>query len=623
LKSLRFSLFSAVLLALSMPAVAQVTCYTKPTNYPNTPYVYANGFTPAWRNSVDGDFSDYGIIFEDAKKRDCSLWAKEALKTKVQETNMWAIGRRHNHAGAGTTIPIPDNQKYEGIGPYQNWLEGAHVALASAAALAIGGHGDMTSELDGHLQTMITNFNSLPNRNVTYPVPLYYRYGLNTISGVGKRWRDDEGNLGGISADTAMDDHAIGAVGHAWAAAYQHKRGNTTSRDQNITKAKAALNDVFSLTEANGNDSICLFDPLVAMSATGRGPCNVTSTANIATVLGRTNDAQRGYTFSFNRHQNQAYGIGLMASVSAASVGLEEAGTTWSLTADQKLLLQAILEEAQRKAKSGLNDGEYFNGELGGFGTCASFSVVNGVITNPNTANCADTVQRPRMYALVGAPDPTVAPNTFFSRYVSGFTPKTTVYDREKSMYVYNAFQFNQFFWSDFKKDITGTDTTPRPHWARAVWFGNLAYYWHTKVSDPNPEYAPPTAGEIRPRLSAVYDDNNPFGYVDNIDTAGVARGWTCDPDLGGKSIWVDFYRDNVPGVGTYLGQARANVASESAVNTVCTGGGTAHRFVMQLPLSAKGHYIYVYALDATWRGYTLLPPSSASYCPTGLCIYP
>ena len=38
--------------------------------------------------------------------------------------------------------------------------------------------------------------------------------------------------------------------------------------------------------------------------------------------------------------------------------------------------------------------------------------------------NCADSLQRARWYSLGGAADPTVAPYTFFSKYV-GVTPST------------------------------------------------------------------------------------------------------------------------------------------------------------------------------------------------------
>lgn len=593
MKTLRFSLFCAVLSFLSISVPAQATCYTQPTNSgPN--FTYGYGFWPGWENNGDKDLFDYALILEDAKKRDCSLYAKEALKTKIQQTNLYAIGRTHTHVGT-----------YTGLGPYQDWLEGAQVAFASAAALAIGGNGDMTSELDAAVQEMITNFNTRPAST-----PTYYRYGLNTNCGVGAKWK---GNLG--DSDTCMDDHVIGALGHAWAAAYQNKRGNTASRDANITKAQNAINDALSLTEAHNNDSICLHDPQGTMSATGRGPCNVTNPNDISTVLTRATNP--GYVFALNRGENQVYGFGLIASLSGAAIGLEEAGSPLSLTSNQKLIIQALLDEAQRKSQP--TYGDYFNGELGGTGNCALWDVDgSGNVVNPNNGKCADTWHRPRMYSLVGPANSSIAPNTFFSIYLPGVSAKTNIYDPTTGQTVYNAFQFNRFDFNDFKIDYN--DTTVRPHWARAIGYGNFGYYWLNKVYDPNPEYYPPTAGELRPRLSATYDDHDPIGYIDSIDTNGVALGWTCDQDVPTKQTWVDFYRDNVPGVGTYLGQARANLSSESAINNWC-GGGTAHRFSMQLPSSAKGHYIYPYGLDGTWRGYLLLPPSGS--CPGGVCIYP
>jgi hypothetical protein len=81
----------------------------------------------------------------------------------------------------------------------------------------------------------------------------------------------------------------------------------------------------------------------------------------------------------------------------------------------------------------------------------------------------------------------------------------------------------------------------------------------------------------------------------------------------------VDFYAGGIPGVGTYAGRTTALYSSESAINTLCSGG-TMHRFSAQLPSWTQGQLIYPYGLDATWRGYYLLPPSTG--CVGGYCSW-
>jgi hypothetical protein len=561
---------------------------------------YASGFKDVWRNNLEQDLGDYGLIFEDAKDRNCSQWARQALGWKLDDTFADAQDRPYQFGG------------WNDIDPFQNWMEGSHVVMIMPAALQIGGHGDMTSALDGKIQSVISYFTNYP----------HLPYGQSGNCGIGTKWRDVAGSF---TSDTCMDEHTIGAAAYAWIAAYQNKRGNTASRNSNITAAKNAINAAFSLS-----DSICLHDPTVAMDGNGRGPCNVTDPSQIVTVLTRVTNA--GWTYSFNRGQNQVYGFGLLASVSAALIGLEEADATdiygnpvykdgngnpiapVYLTDAQKKIAGALLKEAQRSSTP--STGDYFNGHIGGTGNCRNFSNSGSTVTWVNGAACADSNHRARFYSLGGAADPTNAPNTFFSKYV-GITPATTVYDPQMNVNISNAFTFNRFLWTDFTKNPI---TAGSLHWARAVWYGNLGYYWHTIAATRNQFNTEPAAGQIRGRLSATYDDHEPRGWIDGISSTGVASGWSCDRDVPLASNAVDFYAGGVPGVGTFILRATANYTSEQAVADDCYGG-FAHRFSVQLPNWTKGQTIYPYGLDITWRGFALLPPSNSS-CPSSGCTW-
>jgi hypothetical protein len=440
-----------------------------------------------------------------------------------------------------------------------------------------------------------------------------------------------------------MDDHSIGATAHAWIAAYQNKRGNTSSRDANIAKAKTAIDDAFSIDGTpdvinsisyGPNNGICLHDPATfnpTADPNGRGPCNVSNPSNIISVL-----SNGGRTYSNNRGQNQVYGFGLLASISAAIIGLEEADApdingnplqkdtngnplpANYLTAAQKKIMEALLNEAQRKSDP---SGDFFKGHLDSSGlaaTCANFANTGGTVTFNEWNQCADSNHRPRFYSLAKPADPTIAGHTFFSKYDPGFTIPTQVTDAPdwSRTQPQNAFQFDRFLWSDFNTNPEVTNL----HYGRGVFYGNLGYYWHTIHPDRNLFQTPPSGYQIRPLLAAKNDEYNPIGYIDGITPAGAAFGWTCDQDQGSVSIAVDFYAGGVPGTGTYAGRTIANFSSESAINNLCTSG-VAHRFEFQLPGWTQGQTIYPYGLDVTWRGFTLLLPSSPA-CPPGGCSW-
>jgi len=82
-----------------------------------------------------------------------------------------------------------------------------------------------------------------------------------------------------------------------------------------------------------------------------------------------------------------------------------------------------------------------------------------------------------------------------------------------------------------------------------------------------------------------------PIGSA-SLSATGLLTGWACDKDAPTVSTQV-----RVAAGTTTVTTVTANVASEAAVNTQC-GGGTAHRFSVQLPASTQGQTIYAYALD-------------------------
>lgn len=88
-------------------------------------------------------------------------------------------------------------------------------------------------------------------------------------------------------------------------------------------------------------------------------------------------------------------------------------------------------------------------------------------------------------------------------------------------------------------------------------------------------------------------NSSDPKGYMEVISPTGVASGWVCDPDAPHVSTQVRLATAN----GTPIGLFPTNLNSEQAVANEC-GGGTVHRFSVQLPSWARGHEIYAYSQD-------------------------
>ena len=528
--------------------------------------------------NLNKELGDYGLIFEDAKNRDCAgggptAGASQALLAKINNTFNYNYGQ-HNDAM---------NRQ---VGPYQGWLEGAHVTLIFSSALLIGGHGDLKSDLDTALQRVRDSYVDNPDGSCGFYKP--------------DGWLTNGGN-------TCMDDHSIAASAWAWIAAYEAKRGRSSGTY--VANARRSINRSFSTY-----DSVCISDPSdqanFPINYSTRGPCNVHTAASdpVLSGLPLTTLQQKllpldgtppGEILSINRGQNVPYGAGLMTSISSALLGLEEAGAATSLTPQQQVIAAAFLAEAQSKSDP---TGSYFKGGAdapGGTANCARYVLSGGSVIRNDNQYCGDNDTRPRIFNLTSEAAVSGI-SSVYERFVNHAVP-STVYDRANGVPVQqNAYAFNQFQQSYFTKNANVTTL----NWGREVYYHYLGWGWHTV--DPNAAVENtfyPSNSTKRPRLWAYLDQYNPIGYLDGISSTGVATGWTCDQDLPGWSNYVDF---TVNG-GSAVLRVKANVGSEQAVFDLC-GSGYAHRFSAQLPSYTKGQLIHAYGLDATWRGFTNLP---------------
>lgn len=561
--------------------------------------ISSNNYNPGFRanSPAVGMLADYGLIFEDAKWRECSIGvadtfgkhgAYDALIKKIDATFTASNPTHVDHFG---------NQ----VGPFQGAFEGGHVALIFASALMIGGHGDLDTALDNALIRVRQSYQYRRNGNCGFYQP--------------RGWKD--------GGDTCMEEHALGAAGFAWIAAYEMKRRGPTSASYYAQQASSLIDESLSTY-----DSICLNDPTdpnLTTDATGRGPCNVNtnvaSTLSDKLVQNSVTKMTKAYPLSFNRGQNMTYGPGQLMVLSAALVGLEEASYTKTLTTSQRLIASALLEEAQRKADP---SGNYFRGGAGspaGSGTCAWATVNGSTVVRDDDSMCSEGAVRPKIWNLTSKISQQ-GYSSFWERYVghAGYPVRTAVVDRRyvngstspTDTYIANPHKFDQYV-NYFTKNANDIDL----NWGRESFYHVLGFRWHTFDNRANASDTwYPGGDNKRPRLWAYLDNTDPGGFVDGIDSNGVAYGWACDTDLPWESIPIDFY---VNGFQTFIQRAWANQRSESAVNNFCAGG-TAHRFVVQLPAWTKGYPISTYALDVTWRGYTHLNAYGCAQSPN--CVW-
>lgn len=499
--SMTCCLAMAILISMTFTAGRAVAC--------NSSTLVNHGF----RNDLNLDFNDYALIFEEASTPNCAAAAASALLDKVSAT--LASGNGY------------DNVLMKTVGPYQGWLEGAHVALIFATALELGGQGQLKQAMDDKIEQ------------------IFYQTNVDPYCGFASgRWKD---------GNTCMDDYAVAAAAWSWMAAYEKNRGRYWAAYSR--NAKSMINSALSTY-----DSVCIYNPMSAISVSGSGPCNA-PVGDLSAGIAETVSLNHG-------NQTPAYGLGLMTSIATAFVGLEKVGSAPSLTASQKTIVMALFEEGQRKSTP---NGSTFKD------TCYRFVLnPNNSVTIVTNVFCGDEALRnaygiayyPKMFPL----------HRFYTDYGFG-SIKSTVVDRGVTQ---SAYKFTEWDGSFFNNPMAFFGA------ARKAYYKTLAYDWL----------------RTQPTLSGVLNGFDPIGYLDGIDANGCAFGWTCDQDTPVEALRVDFYVEATQ----YIQSALANQASEPAVNSLC-GGGTAHRFVSCLPAWTKGKRIYAYGINTAPNGTNRLLP--------------
>lgn len=102
-----------------------------------------------------------------------------------------------------------------------------------------------------------------------------------------------------------------------------------------------------------------------------------------------------------------------------------------------------------------------------------------------------------------------------------------------------------------------------------------------------------PSACANNPACTWYTNYFQPKGYMENLPYTGIASGWVCDPDAPLVSSKVRLTTANGAQIGIYT----TNLGSEPAVASEC-GGGTLHRFSVQLPPWVQGQRVYAFAED-------------------------
>ncbi|HEX6095369.1 MAG TPA: hypothetical protein VF432_03510 [Thermoanaerobaculia bacterium] len=478
---------------------------------------FQQAFNPTFKNNANYDLNDYGRIHHDADDPNCAEAAMYSLTDKL-----------NNHLDASSTT-------------FQQWLDGFLVAEIYGAAMRIGANGWASQALDNQLYELAGRF----QHNTTEP----------------------SGSCGNSEWNTCMDDLTGTASAYAWMAAYMKRRPNRWTQaqadakmalaEQYLHKALKPINPGVVAEQKNG---ICLRDK------------PVTSGSYATLCTGTLAELQLGTaeTFTVNGQQQLLhYGFGLMTSVASAKMGLEQAGSSFTFTNDEKLVARALMEEVQR----------HFNPNTRGYySTCVKRNVDQfGNITYPSV-DCGGGYL-PDMYAL----------KAFYDTRI-GNTPVGS-YDS-------NSFNPNLFVLHDQYTYVNGVKTdTQHFSYGRFETTGIQSFAWY--VSNP-------------PRTWMPGDSYNPKGWVDGISSTGVASGWACDQDMPTGRTFVDFYADNGA---TFVATATANQYSGTAYQPQCGGSGTAHRYTVQLPLSSKGKVLRAWALDYTWYGTTELGCSQSPTC--------
>jgi beta-glucanase (GH16 family) len=130
-----------------------------------------------------------------------------------------------------------------------------------------------------------------------------------------------------------------------------------------------------------------------------------------------------------------------------------------------------------------------------------------------------------------------------------------------------------------------------------------------TPVPTPSPTPVPPP--------TAPPANKAPIGNFDEITSAGIARGWTLDPDAKSTSNQVHFYIDGPAGQGGTLLTGFATNVLRGDVNSAQSASGD-HGFEYAIPTQykdGKQHKLYAYGIDTANSGLaTLLQGSPKTF---------
>ena len=270
-----------------------------------------------------------------------------------------------------------------------------------------------------------------------------------------------------------------------------------------------------------------------------------------------------GYVFAFEHgFESPHYAFGLLTSIDMAIVGLEASGAGKTLSTEQQSKVFGMWAEIQRHI------GNWYGQE------CKHpIAQGNGQFTFDTNISCADFGYDPSMYNL----------RDFLINH-GNFTPP------------FDQYQAN----GGHNWDAVSNPFTDAFGYGRRVTYKEQPSDWYVNRGNQySTRYMP-------------FNNNGAQGYLDAVSDSGVAYGWACDADQPTGTVKVDFYVGN-----TLLAEDPSqfpNTGSEPAVNSLC-GGGSAHRFFVQLPAWAQGQPIYAVARDYTTGSLVNLTCLEAQVC--------
>lgn len=198
-----------------------------------------------------------------------------------------------------------------------------------------------------------------------------------------------------------------------------------------------------------------------------------------------------------------------------------------------------------------------------------------------------------------GTPDPSVPPDNFSARWIGNFMFDAGTYDFSATtddgvkVYVDDNLIINQWV-NQPATTITGNRTmTAGSHTVKMEYFEGAGdavarLSWTKRAVTPPPP--PPPANQP------------PVGNFDEINSSGVVRGWSYDPDASSSSNQVHIYIDGPAGQGgTLLNGAATNILRSDVNATFGISGN--HGFEYSIPAqyrNGQNHSIYVYGVDTS-----------------------